>query len=101
MTQYDLKVDGSSLTTTGIQLTLLSPAASDGPTLGLISMLESTSNLGNGVCVFNAAIVYLTRATIKKIHARVNDGGGSRHVSVQFSVSPMGLLSDFAHSYST
>jgi hypothetical protein len=101
MTQYDLKVDVSLLTTTGSQLTVLSPVASDGPTLGLISMQESSSNLGNGVCVFNAAVVFLTKATIKKIHNRVNDGGGSRHVSVQFSVSPTGVLSDFEHSYST
>jgi hypothetical protein len=101
MTQYDLKVDGSLLTTTGSQLTRLTPLASDGPALGLISMLESTSNLGSGVCVFNAAIVYLSKGTIKKIHGRVNDNGGSRHVSVQFSVSPTGLLSDFEYSYST
>jgi hypothetical protein len=101
MTQYDLKVDLSLLTTTGSQLTVLNPTAPDGPTLGIITTQESSANLGTGVCAFNAAVVYLTKATIKRIHSRVNDNNASKHVSVQFSVSSSGALSGFEHSYST
>jgi hypothetical protein len=104
MTQYDLKVDLSLLTTTGSQLTVLSPTAADGPTLGIITTQESSGTVGNvgtGVCAFNAAVVYLTKATIKRLHSRVNDNNANKHVSVQFSVSSSGALSGFEHSYST
>jgi hypothetical protein len=104
MTQYDLKVDVSRLIARGSQLTLLSPADPAGATLGLITAQETPANspiVGRGWCVLNAATVFLTSAMIRNIHDRVNDHDVHVHVSVQFQVSPGGLLSEFEHTYST
>lgn len=98
---YDLKVNRSTLTTTGSRLTELTPVTPGDPTLGVITTIQRTTPPTRvGDASANAATVYLSPNTISTIHNRVNDNNASLHVTVQFTVTGSSL-SGFMHSYGT
>jgi hypothetical protein len=98
MTQYDLKVNTSTKTSTGSRLRQLRSVPAGGPTLGSITTVASAKSGGDAST--NAATIYLKQTKIDAIHSHVNDNGAAAYVTVHFAVNA-GVVSGFTDSYST